>query len=116
MKQTLLLLVGIYAVSVVSVLQGQEEKQKENKPLAAKKEETSKPDASEQKKSSPNPVVKIVTNNGEILVELDAKKAPVSVANFLAYTKDGFYNGTIFHRITKGSIFELFQLVLKVFL
>lgn len=39
------------------------------------------------------------TNYGEITIELDFDRAPVSAANFLQYAKDGFYNGTIFHRV-----------------
>ena len=43
--------------------------------------------------------VLIKTSMGEITVELDADKAPLSVANFLAYVDAGFYDGTIFHRV-----------------
>ena len=64
------------------------------------------PPATEKTQKPANPVVKIVTTKGEILVELDAEKAPVSVANFLAYTKDGFYNGTIFHRVIKDFMIQ----------
>lgn len=39
------------------------------------------------------------TNYGPITVELDFDKAPISAANFLQYAKDGFYEGTIFHRV-----------------
>ena len=39
------------------------------------------------------------TNYGPITVELDFDKAPLSAANFLQYAEDGFYNGTIFHRV-----------------
>lgn len=39
------------------------------------------------------------TSMGEIHIELDADKAPVTVENFLKYVDDGFYNGTIFHRV-----------------
>jgi peptidyl-prolyl cis-trans isomerase B (cyclophilin B) len=39
------------------------------------------------------------TNKGAISIELDFDKAPKSAANFLAYARDGFYNGTIFHRV-----------------
>ena len=46
-----------------------------------------------------NPVVEMKTNQGAILIELDAEKAPKTVANFLQYARDGFYNGTIFHRV-----------------
>jgi cyclophilin family peptidyl-prolyl cis-trans isomerase len=46
-----------------------------------------------------NPKVSIVTNQGEIVVELDAAKAPKSVDNFVQYVKAGQYDGTIFHRV-----------------
>ncbi|MFT4863106.1 MAG: peptidyl-prolyl cis-trans isomerase B (cyclophilin B), partial [Pseudohongiellaceae bacterium] len=39
------------------------------------------------------------TNYGPISVELDFEKAPKSAANFLKYANEGFYNGTIFHRV-----------------
>ncbi len=46
-----------------------------------------------------NPQVAIKTSLGEIVVELYPDKAPKSVENFLQYVKDGFYAGTIFHRV-----------------
>jgi peptidyl-prolyl cis-trans isomerase A (cyclophilin A) len=48
------------------------------------------------------PVVVIETSMGNIAVELDAEKAPVTVKNFLKYVDDGFYEGTIFHRVIPG--------------
>lgn len=48
---------------------------------------------------STTPRVKLLTNKGEILIELDAAKAPKTTANFLTYVKEGFYDGTIFHRV-----------------
>ena len=45
------------------------------------------------------PNVRLVTNLGEMEIELYPKKAPVTVKNFLAYVDTGFYNGTIFHRV-----------------
>lgn len=42
------------------------------------------------------------TTKGVIDIELDAEKAPVTVENFLTYVKDGFYDGTIFHRVIDG--------------
>lgn len=44
-------------------------------------------------------MVIIRTTFGEIKLELDAEKAPKTVANFLSYARDGFYDGTIFHRV-----------------
>jgi peptidyl-prolyl cis-trans isomerase B (cyclophilin B) len=41
----------------------------------------------------------IRTTLGEISLELDSERAPKTVANFIAYAKDGYYNGTIFHRV-----------------
>jgi peptidyl-prolyl cis-trans isomerase B (cyclophilin B) len=43
--------------------------------------------------------VKLNTSLGVITLELNAEKAPLSVANFESYVRDGFYNGTIFHRV-----------------
>ncbi len=47
------------------------------------------------------PVVKLETSEGDILIELNRKKAPVTVENFLDYCRTGFYEGTIFHRVIK---------------
>ena len=53
-----------------------------------------------------NPVVLIKTNKGNIKVELNREKAPVTVDNFLSYVNDGFYNNTIFHRVIKGFMIQ----------
>lgn len=50
--------------------------------------------------------VKMETSLGEIILELNEKKAPISVKNFLQYAKEGFYNGTIFHRVIKGFMIQ----------
>jgi len=46
------------------------------------------------------------TSQGDITIELDAGKAPKSVENFLQYAKDGFYNGTVFHRVIPGFMIQ----------
>ncbi len=46
-----------------------------------------------------NPTVRLTTSLGDITLELFADKAPLSTANFLAYTDDKFYDGTVFHRV-----------------
>ena len=51
-------------------------------------------------------MVKLHTNFGEITLELDAEKAPATVANFLAYVESGFYNNTIFHRVIDGFMIQ----------
>ncbi|MFC1685154.1 peptidylprolyl isomerase, partial [Pseudomonadota bacterium] len=50
--------------------------------------------------------VLIKTNMGNIELELDGDKAPLSVKNFLKYVDDGFYNGTIFHRVMKDFMIQ----------
>jgi len=51
---------------------------------------------------SSKPRVLLETSKGVITVKLDSKAAPKSVENFLGYVHDGFYDGTIFHRVIKG--------------
>ncbi len=53
-----------------------------------------------------NPLVEIKTSVGAIRVELYADKAPKSVANFLQYVKDGFYDGLAFHRVIDGFMIQ----------
>jgi cyclophilin family peptidyl-prolyl cis-trans isomerase len=53
-----------------------------------------------------NPVVEMKTSVGAVRIELYADKAPKSVANFLQYAKDGFYNGLVFHRVINGFMIQ----------
>lgn len=53
-----------------------------------------------------NPHVLLTTSMGDIELELDAEKAPISVKNFLDYVNSGFYNGTIFHRVIPGFMIQ----------
>jgi peptidyl-prolyl cis-trans isomerase A (cyclophilin A) len=53
-----------------------------------------------------NPQVEMKTTEGVIVVELFEDKAPISVANFLQYAKDKFYNGTVFHRVIDGFMIQ----------
>jgi cyclophilin family peptidyl-prolyl cis-trans isomerase len=52
--------------------------------------------------SESNPIARIETSMGNITLELDAKNAPITVANFIDYANDGFYEDTIFHRVIDG--------------
>jgi len=70
----------LLAIATAAVAEGEEKAAPEEKPLQ-------------------NPVVLIQTSMGDIKVELFQDKAPATVGNFLTYTDDGFYNGTIFHRV-----------------
>jgi peptidyl-prolyl cis-trans isomerase B (cyclophilin B) len=51
-------------------------------------------------------MVKLHTTLGEITLELDSEKAPKTVENFLQYVKDGFFDGTIFHRVIDGFMIQ----------
>jgi len=55
--------------------------------------------AKENNMSDTQSKVKLTTSLGEIIIQLNTEKAPVSSANFLTYVNEGFYNGTIFHRV-----------------
>ena len=50
--------------------------------------------------------VVVETSEGSITIELDEAKAPISVRNFLQYVDEGFYDGTIFHRVMKGFMIQ----------
>ena len=47
-------------------------------------------------------MITLHTNHGDIVIELDFDKAPKTAANFNQYAEEGFYNGTIFHRVIDG--------------
>ena len=50
--------------------------------------------------------VKMSTSKGDLRLELDDEKAPVTVANFLSYVNKGFYDGTIFHRVIRNFMIQ----------
>lgn len=53
-----------------------------------------------------NPQVVFSTTKGDLVIELYADKAPISVKNFLAYVDSGFYDGVIFHRVIPGFVIQ----------
>ena len=53
-----------------------------------------------------NPRVLLSTSHGDIILELDQEKAPISSENFLAYVADGHFDGTIFHRVIPGFMIQ----------
>jgi peptidyl-prolyl cis-trans isomerase A (cyclophilin A) len=56
--------------------------------------------------SSGSPEVRIVTSEGDIVVQLNPARAPITVKNFLEYVKSDFYAGTIFHRVIPGFVIQ----------
>lgn len=59
-----------------------------------------------QAAANEKPEVKLETNYGDIVVQLDARKAPITVANFIQYVKSGHYDNTIFHRVIKDFMIQ----------
>jgi peptidyl-prolyl cis-trans isomerase B (cyclophilin B) len=53
-----------------------------------------------------NTKIQMKTTKGDIIIELDADAAPVTVKNFLEYVEDNFYAGTIFHRVIPGFMIQ----------
>ncbi len=52
------------------------------------------------------PRVKLTTSQGDVVLELNSAAAPKTVDNFLAYVKDGYYDGAIFHRVIAGFMIQ----------
>jgi cyclophilin family peptidyl-prolyl cis-trans isomerase len=63
-------------------------------------------EVTKQMTNTKNPVVKMTTSEGDILIELFEKEAPITVENFLSYVDDKFYDGTIFHRVIDGFMLQ----------
>lgn len=55
---------------------------------------------------TPKPRVRLLTSYGPILLELEPEAAPRTVENFLAYVQEGYYTGTIFHRVIRGFMIQ----------
>ena len=55
---------------------------------------------------STTPRVKLQTSMGDLLIELNAEKAPKTVENFLTYVKEGFFDGTVFHRVINNFMIQ----------
>lgn len=79
-------------------------------PLVSLSAQAASPSNSTQKQGvtsmSTSPRVKMSTSQGDFIISLNAEKAPKTVANFLAYVKDGFFDGTIFHRVIDGFMIQ----------
>lgn len=50
--------------------------------------------------------VRMQTNHGDIVLELDEQKAPETVSNFMTYVREGFFDGTLFHRVINGFMIQ----------
>jgi cyclophilin family peptidyl-prolyl cis-trans isomerase len=59
-----------------------------------------------EKTAAAAPKVRLKTNKGDIVLELNAEKAPISVENFLGYVKKKHYDGTVFHRVIDGFMIQ----------
>ena len=108
MRAVVLGLVAMLAVSCSAKNNAEGKKDSEGATMAKKSESVEKKAAEKpaEAKKSAQPLVELTTSKGTIVIELDAQKAPKTVENFLAYVKDGFYSGTIFHRVIKGFMIQ----------
>ena len=62
--------------------------------------------SSKTTKSTKSNIVTLKTNQGDIVLKLFPKVAPLAVENFLTHAKNGYYNGVIFHRVIKGFMIQ----------
>ena len=74
--------------------------------VAAQPEPPAAPDAAPGEAAEAPPRVALTTSLGRMVIELYPDKAPKSVENFLQYVRDGYYNGTIFHRVIDGFMIQ----------
>ncbi len=84
----------------------------DNDKLPQEEQLTEKPKTEEKPEGTtsvdaPQPLqVKLETAKGDIVIELNRKAAPITVANFVQYVDEGFYDGTIFHRVIPGFMIQ----------
>ena len=62
--------------------------------------------AAKNEQAPTNPVIILSTNLGNITIELDQQKAPITVKNFMNYVETGFYTNTVFHRVIPGFMIQ----------
>lgn len=93
-------LIGVVSMCVlmpISLLVACDKKQEEN---------TSNKETTQGGEAVNNPIVKIDTNLGSFIVELNEQKAPITVKNFLHYVNEGFYTQTLIHRVIPGFMIQ----------
>jgi cyclophilin family peptidyl-prolyl cis-trans isomerase len=98
MKQ-LLLIIGLSWVCWIQPGRADETSPPPAKPAAG-------PAAPAAAKSNGPPRVQVVTNMGNFVIELNSERAPLTVQHFLAYVEEGFYSGTIFHRVVPNFVIQ----------
>lgn len=112
MKALVYIAMGIMILGLAALVPAFGEDEKEGQEAQATTESQQKTaeegttEAIPKPKPAGNPMVLLETNYGNITVELFMKQAPLSVENFLSYVKDGFYDGTVFHRVVKGFVLQ----------
>ena len=65
-----------------------------------------RPAAAADAAAAPNPQLRVTTNMGSFVIELRPDRAPLTVANFLHYVRDGFYSNTLFHRVVANFVVQ----------
>ncbi len=91
---------------------GRDGQPSDNDKVSQKEQLTEKPKTEEEPEGTtsvdaPQPLqVKLETAKGDIVIELDRKAAPITAANFVRYVDEGFYDGTIFHRVIPGFMIQ----------
>lgn len=92
--------------SLLALSVGCQPKVTEPEPEKAPPKPAANPEAKEAPKMPKGPLVVLKTNKGDITIELNPEKAPVTVKNFLQYVDDGFYDGVVFHRVMEGFMIQ----------
>ena len=101
MTRSLTLVVALLAAAALCTAAAQDKQDNPQEPPVA----TTKP-AAPQPAEQAHMYVKLETSLGDIVLDLDAEKAPISVKNFIDYVDSGFYAGTIFHRVMSNFMIQ----------
>jgi peptidyl-prolyl cis-trans isomerase B (cyclophilin B) len=94
-------MLGVVSMCALMLVACENKQEQETKDASAPAEPTQQESAAVK-----NPQVKITTNLGSFVVELDEQKAPITVKNYLSYVNEGFYSDTLIHRVIPGFMIQ----------
>ena len=95
-----------YACACLAVFAGMSLNARAEESAPAPEAAVTAPEPQTETPKEANPMVTLKTSKGDIVIELFTKEAPLTVANFLQYVDDGFYTGTIFHRVINNFMIQ----------
>jgi peptidyl-prolyl cis-trans isomerase A (cyclophilin A) len=100
------MIVPFTSLSMTPALAWAKANEKQDTKASASADKSDKKKGNKAMSTNQNPVVVMETSMGNLEIELNQEKAPITVQNFLKYVDEGFYNGTIFHRVISNFMIQ----------